>query len=108
MKRRKKPVLLITVLVVLLGAVVVMSMPAGGIRIKDPNQEATGHGREAPTAATLAGDLKKNTLTAPQKAVAEDEVKGPSIAVHPEELGYQKPVPDVGGTTSSQWYTNKK
>jgi hypothetical protein len=108
MKRRKKPVLLITVLVVLLGAVVVMSMPPGGIRVKDPNAEVTGEGREAPTAASLAGDLKKNVLTAPKKAIAEDEIKGPSIAVHPEELGYQKPVPPPDGTTSSQWYTSKK
>ena len=49
MKRRKKPLLLVTVLVVLLGAVIVMSMPPGGIAIKTPT-DATGQGREAPSA----------------------------------------------------------
>ena len=102
MKRRKKPILLITVLVVLLGAVIVISMPPGGFAPPKNTGDVTNPGGEAPTAESVAGDLKAHTLPAPPKLM--HPMDGPSIAVRPDERGFQKPKPNPGGATASGWY----
>jgi hypothetical protein len=108
MKKRKTPVLLLSMLVVLIGGAVVFGMsqnaPANGHDAADVKTDP----HEAPSTEEL-GKTMENSTTPPKASKAEmmlpPEVRNaPSIKVDANRARYPKPTPDVGGSTSSQWY----
>jgi len=108
MKKRKTPVLLLSMLLVLIGGVVVFSMTQGGPQKPvDPEKLTDTHG--APSAEAVASDVVKNTGTPTKKmpdAMALDGgPQGPSIALSNKNY-YRKPQPNASGTTNPQWYVH--
>lgn len=111
MKKRKAPILLLSLLVVLIGGAVVFGMSSNGGDQKpqsdQPDELTKQH--DAPSPSEVKDQIAKSATQAkmpPKLAAAEAAMKGPTIAVPQNEIRYKKPVPD-GPTTSSQWYSNK-
>lgn len=111
MKKRKAPILLLSLLVVLIGGAVVFGMSSNGGDQKQANDtpdEITKQ-HDAPSPSEVKDQIAKSASPMkipPKLAVAEAAAKGPTISVPQNEVRYKKPVPD-GPTTSSQWYSNK-
>ena len=109
MKKRKTPVLLLSMLVVLIGGAVVFGMSQNApAKSPDAAELAKTDPHEAPSTEEL-GKTMANSTTPPQESKAEmmlpPEVRNaPSIHVDQNRGRYPKPTPDVGGSTSSQWY----
>jgi hypothetical protein len=95
MKKRNRPLLLWTLLFVLLASVVVMSIPRGQYNPNPPLRRLP----EAPSSATVARELKTQTVTPANKIAKSEGAEGASIAVD-QAHGYKKPVPPAGGSTS--------
>ena len=112
MKRRKSPYLLISVLLVLVGAAAVMGVrgtakPEGGM--ETPDGKITSENKEAPSASDVAKTVQGATgkASVPNRAVPASvgsTTSGPSIAVTTPVNQLPKPHPDPAGATSSQWY----
>lgn len=106
MKKRKSPVLLLSLLLVLVGFVVVFGMSQGSSqKPQDPEQVTAQHG--APTPEEVAKSVSKSTspvqMTHKQMR-AQEEMSGPSIALHPNTQTFPRPKPSSAGSTDSQWY----
>jgi hypothetical protein len=108
MKKRKPPVLLVSILVLLVAGIVMFGMKSNG-PIKDVG-DATPESHDSPS----AGDLKKNVDVNAKKSrewaaqrlkVGADDA-GPSIAHNPGDNHLPKPTPDPSGRTDSGWYLN--
>ncbi|HVT12136.1 MAG TPA: hypothetical protein VHE55_07700 [Fimbriimonadaceae bacterium] len=113
MKKRKAPILLVSLLVVLIGGAVVFGMSSGaGDAPKQPSDSSDQITKEhdAPSATEVQAQIAKNApskespmKTPPKLLEKENEMKGPTISVPTQDVHYQKPTPN-GPTTSSQWY----
>ncbi|HWA83240.1 MAG TPA: hypothetical protein VG820_07410 [Fimbriimonadaceae bacterium] len=112
MKKRKAPVLLLSLLVVLVGGAVVfgMSSSQGDAPKQTDTSDQITKEHDAPSASEVQTQLAKNTpakeavMKQPAKLLErENELKGPTITVPKRDEHYQKPTP-TGPTTSSQWY----
>jgi hypothetical protein len=116
MKKRKAPVLLVSILLVLIGAGVVVGM-RNSDSVKPPEQstpDMTPKEHEAPPATDvgrqIAGATKVPSISkmapGPQAKVpmVGPESTGPSIAAPQESYRLPKPKPDASGQTGSGWY----
>ena len=113
MKKRKPPILLTTVLVIMLVAVGVMYSPRGIVGEQDEHQAPPPPSAEQGTRPTVTSDQVSAMATA---NIAGDKGPGgpelmqpskpgrPSIAV-PKQQAY-KPKPN-DSSTSTQWYTDQ-
>jgi hypothetical protein len=108
MRKRKKPYLLMTVLIIALGIVATLNFPrdanahAGHNHSQEP--AAQGEAREAPTREELAANASKSA--APLTALEEREVKPstPTLVVPKQEV--HRPVPN-DSTIAGQWYSDE-
>lgn len=117
MKKRKSPILLVSLLVLLgAGAVAVSTMQGGG---EDPHAHDVAEDtqvplekRDAPTAKSVADQIKSTStaVAAPPKPGAPI-AKDPTVRTVTVEKGvggrFEKPVPSSHGQTNSQWYSNQ-
>ena len=122
MKKRKSPVLLLSVLLLLVAGAVMFGMSQGGGDKPLPppiDEDQLGQGREAPTADEVAARVKSTTADGPKapgvaalqgpkpgQAPAMPKPTGPSIAVSTKPHVLGKPTPNPSGSTSSQWYNH--
>jgi hypothetical protein len=120
MKKRKSPVLLLSILLVLVGSAVMFGMSQGGGDKPTPPQPDTdqlGQERTAPSAKEVADRVKSTTADGAKAAVPTATMgpkpgqpakppaqHGPSIAIANQHRSFPKPTPNPSGTTSSQWY----
>lgn len=118
MKKRKSPILLLTILAVLVGGVVFYGMrqdnstaPVADAPSQDSVTSQEKH--DAPSPTSVADKIRTDTEKAkaaagrPTKMPNEDpNSKGPSIAVNPSSTGYPAPKQAPGGSTDSQWYAH--
>lgn len=114
MKKRKSPILLVSLLIVCVGAVVVMGMSqlAGNTPASpDPNQYMAGESHQAPSKDDVAKNLKAATDAAKPKEpgsamdpkMARNSV--PLIATPPDKAApAEKPKYDPSTTVGNQWY----
>src|SRR5579862_1943473 len=107
MKKRKAPVLLLSMLFVLVGAMVIFGMKQGGPAT--PNQPDPNQAADAPSQNEVEQSMKPNVAPVPKgKVIPHVQDSGPSIALPPQtDVQYSKPKPTADGTTSSQWYHDK-
>src|ERR1051326_1954446 len=103
MKKRKPPILLMSLLLVLIGGALVMGMSATNSQKPDADHPTTPDNltdEQAPP-TPLAVEEKVKAATPMQKAhdmVAQsDAAKGPSINVPRNEVTYTKPKPGTPG-----------
>ena len=109
MKKRKAPVLLVTLLVLLVGGVVVYGMQSNTPSKPDQPTDAVGKEGTAPSSQELKTSIQSNTPNHPTPQRVGDDGKpavsgGPSIAMPDMRGAYPKPKPSPDGSTSSQWY----
>lgn len=114
MKKRKSPILLVSLLVVCVGAVVVMGMAqlAGNAPTpQNPDQYMAGDTHQAPSKDEVAKNLKAATDAAKPKEpgsamdpkMARNSV--PLIATAPDKAApAEKPKYDPSTTVGNQWY----
>jgi hypothetical protein len=106
MKKRKTPILLLSLLLVLVSAVVVFGMSQGKTSAKPDEPDKPTASQDAPTADSVANSIRANAPKGgPPKQMIEDSSQGPSIALSKPGMN-AKPRPETNGTTNSQWYTH--
>jgi hypothetical protein len=106
MKKRKPPVLLLSILLVLVGVAVVYGISQGSNApvAPDPGSTLSDTKNDAPSAVALGNNTMKAAEGAkgkgPQPPTQQAD-QGPSIAVHQEAPHFTKPKPsDQGAVTS--------
>jgi hypothetical protein len=104
MKKRKTPVLLVSILVVMVGVFVAY---ASSLNKSDAPQTPDGpltQTHDAPSSDNVKSEVSNSLKGMPgQPGSAPTQ---PSIAVRPPSLHYTKPKPDANGSTDSQWYNH--
>lgn len=111
MKKRKAPIALISMLVVLVGVAVVLGLAnsGGGPEVQKPvtEPEQVTKQHESPTSANLKMNIERATTRAvPREKVPPISGSGPSIALERDEppAAVQRPKPNPDGSTNSQWF----
>lgn len=113
MKKRKSPVLLLSVLFILVGVAVVFAMNSGTVKPTVPTDKDEPALADAPGKATDAATLAAQAKSQTEKAAAEGH-RGPSlqtpgqgaisIQVQKTARTYPKPKENQQGRIASQWY----
>lgn len=106
MKRRKSPVLLLSLLVVLIGAIVVVGMARQG-RPDVPvvSQGPTGVPDDSSIGKQISTATHKSTPPGPSGAPSTAPADGePTISIKKPPISPLKLTPDPNGTTRSEWY----
>ncbi len=106
MKKRKSPIVLVSCLIILIGAVAVFSVAQNSTPPKDTATEHVSEPRSAPSAGDVAGAIKSITKSVKKPIAPVDGDSGaPTIELDPQtSRSMPKPKPNLNGATSSQWY----
>jgi|GEM_PF-5898391 len=108
MKKRKTPILLVSILVVFIGGVVVFGMSHSSTAAPTPDDtQQKLEPNQAPSADIMAKNIKQSTSGGPDKGMQPDRARpratGPTITINADPV-MPKPKPNPNGTTDSQWY----
>lgn len=110
MKKRKSPVVLITVLVIMLVAVGIIYSPRTANQehaMAQPPPPTAEKGERPKISANEVASMASSSMSnkqAPNRSLPDEATSGPSIAVPQQTTS--KPTPN-DSTTSTQWYTNE-
>ncbi|HTQ11486.1 MAG TPA: hypothetical protein VMI31_15585 [Fimbriimonadaceae bacterium] len=105
MKKRKTPILLFSLLVVLVGGVIVfgVSHGIGGFTKPDPTQQTLDPTQSPSSDSLLQATKGGSPSKLPRPDQAMPRPTSPTISLGTGPV-MPKPQPNPNGTTSSQWY----
>jgi hypothetical protein len=107
MKKRKPPILLLSILFVLGGAMAVYAIrPWEQTDTEGPTPtDVIGQKHPSPSAGQLKAQVSQAAKGAKSKGGLPEPAPAPQVTISTKETGqYSKPKPPANGTTNSQWY----
>ncbi|MFI5385649.1 MAG: hypothetical protein ACHQ50_05950 [Fimbriimonadales bacterium] len=106
MKKRKTPVLLLSLLVLLVGGVIFLNRPPDDGKATADSDEKVTTPQDAPTPDAVHSQALKSVAIQPMAKIKGKSVtpnQGPTVAIDSSPPILPKPTPS-GPTTSSHWY----